>query len=184
MTTQTDSVITTWQIDPAHTQAQFAVRHMMIATVKGRFARLTGEIRLDEADFTRSEVDVTIDAGSIDTRNDQRDQHLRSADFLDAGQHPEIRFRSTRIEPTGGDAFRLIGDLTIRGITHEVVLEVDRLGEGKSPWGQQVAGFEAHGVIDREQFGLRWNQALETGGVLVGNEVKLTLDVEAIRQDD
>jgi polyisoprenoid-binding protein YceI len=184
MTTRTRSHAAVWQIDNAHTQAQFAVRHMMVSSVKGRFAELSGEIHLDEDDPARSSVQVTIDAASIDTRSEQRDAHLRSADFFAVEAYPELTFRSTRVEATGEDAFRVEGDLTIRDVTRPVVLEVERLGRSRTPWGTEVVGFEARTRIERDAFGVRWNQALETGGVLVGNEVRITLDVQAVLKED
>lgn len=171
----------TWQIDPAHTGVEFAVKHMMISTVKGRFADVSGTIVLDEADLSGSSVEVDIDAASIDTRQDQRDEHLRSSDFFDVQNHPKITFRSRRVESEGGGRFRVIGDLTIRGVTREVVLEATDEGRGMDPWGNEKAGFTAHTVIDRQDYGLTWNTALETGGILVGNEVKISLEVQAAK---
>lgn len=170
-----------WQIDPAHTEVEFAVKHMMISTVKGRFGEVSGTITLDEADLSGSSVEVEIDVASIDTRQADRDAHLRSADFFDVENHPKLTFRSRRVEATEGGGFRIVGDLTIRGETREVVLEGAEEGRGKDPWGNEKAGFSARTSIDRRDFGLTWNSALETGGVLVGNEVKITLDVQAAK---
>ena len=171
---------TTWKIDPAHSHVEFAVRHLMISTVKGRFGIVNGTIALDEADLTKSEVDVTIDVNSIDTHEAQRDAHLKSADFFDVEHFPAITFKSTRIV---GDAsaFNLTGDLTIHGVTREVTLEAVSEGRGKDPWGGERAGFSAHTRIKRSDFGLTWNQLLETGGFAVGDEVKIALDVEAVK---
>ena len=169
-----------WKIDPAHTLVEFAVKHMVIATVKGRFGGVSGEIRMDEEEIARSELDVAIEAASIDTRNDQRDAHLRSADFLDAATHPTLTFRSRRVEPGKDRHIRVIGDLTIRGTSIEVALDVELLGRNKSPYGQQVAAFHATTTVNRQDWGLKWNQALETGGFLVGDDVKITVDAEAI----
>lgn len=174
---------TTWRLDPAHTNVEFAARHMMITTVKGRFTDVNGTIEIDEADPSCSTVEVEIDAGSIDTRVEDRDDHLRSADFLDVENHAAITFRSRRIEgdPTAeGDRFRVIGDLTIRGTTREVVLDATYEGQMPDPWGGQRTGFSAETTIDRRDFGLTWNQALETGGVLVGNKVRIHLEVQAV----
>ncbi len=171
----------TWQIDPAHTGVEFAVRHMMISTVKGRFGDVSGTIVLDEDDIAGSSVEVEIGVASIDTRQEQRDDHLRSADFFDVENHPKITFRSRRVEPQGDGKFRVIGDLTIRGVTKEVVLEATDEGRGKDPWGNEKSAFSAQTVIDRRDFGLTWNAALETGGVLVGNEVKISLEVQAAK---
>ena len=177
--------VSTWQIDPAHTHVEFAVRHLMISTVKGRFADVQGIVRMDEASPGAAEVDVTIGVASIDTRQDERDAHLRSADFLHAAGFPAITFRSRRIEgiPLEGD-FRLVGDLTIRGVTREVALDVSQEGRVTDPWGNERAGFNARTKIDRTDFGLTWNQALEAGGVLVGNEVRISAEVELVRQSE
>jgi polyisoprenoid-binding protein YceI len=180
--TQTATATGTWEIDPAHTLAEFSVRHLMIATVRGRFAKVSGTAQLDEADPTKSSVEVEIDAASIDTREDKRDTHLRSADFLEVEKHPKITFRSTRVTPKGDDRYAVEGDLTIRGVTKSVVLDVKQEGRARSPWGQDVMGFTADTKLDRTEYGLKWNQALETGGVLVGNEVKIHLEVELIKQ--
>ena len=163
--------VSTWQLDPAHTHVEFAVRHLMISTVKGRFADVQGVVRMNDASPGAAEVDVTIRVASIDTRQAERDAHLRSADFLDAERFPAITFRSRRLEgnPLEGD-FRLPGDLTIRGVTRPVALDVSQEGRLRAPWGNVRAGFSARTKIDRTDFGLTWNQALEAGGVLVGNE--------------
>lgn len=171
----------TWTIDASHTLVEFAVKHMMIATVKGRFGEVSGTIVLDEASLENSSVEVEIDAASIDTRNADRDAHLRSADFFDVENHPKLTFRSRRIEPQGGGVFRVVGDLTIRGTTREVVLEVEDQGRGKDPWGGERAAFSARTEIDRTDFGLTWNAALETGGVLVSDRVRISIEVEAVR---
>jgi polyisoprenoid-binding protein YceI len=172
---------TTWKIDPAHSHAEFAVRHLMISTVKGRFGVVNGTIALHEGDLMQSEVDVTIDVNSIDTHEAQRDAHLKSADFFDVEHFPAITFKSTRI--TGdASAFKLTGDLTIHGVTREVTLEAVSEGRGKDPWGGERAGFSAHAKIKRSDFGLTWNQLLEAGGFAVGDEVKIALDVEAVKQ--
>ncbi len=170
-----------WTIDASHTLVEFAVKHMMIATVKGRFGEVSGKIVLDEASLENSSVEVEIDAASIDTRNADRDAHLRSADFFDVETHPKLTFRSRRVELEGEGRFRVIGDLTIRGTTREVVLEVEDQGRGKDPWGGERAAFSARTEIDRTDFGLTWNAALETGGVLVSDRVRISLEVEAVR---
>ncbi|HEY0674403.1 MAG TPA: YceI family protein [Longimicrobiales bacterium] len=174
---------TTWQIDAAHTDVGFAVKHMMISTVKGRFADLSGTIALDEADLAGSSVEVTINAASVDTRQEQRDAHLRSADFFDVETYPTLTFRSRRVESIGNGQFRVVGDLTIRGVTREVVLEAADEGRGRDPWGNERAGFSAKTVIDRRDFGLTWNAALETGGILVGNDIRISLEVEALKAE-
>lgn len=168
----------TWQIDPAHSNVEFAVRHLMISTVKGRFGQVTGTLTTDDGDPKKFALDVDIDVTSIDTRQEQRDAHLRSPDFFDVEHHPKMTFHSTRIEGDPRGEFKLYGDLTIRGTTRPVVLDATSEGAGKDPWGNDRMGFSATGKIDRSQFGLQWNQALEAGGVMVGNDVKITLDVE------
>lgn len=173
----------TWSIDPVHSQVDFGVRHMMISTVRGTFGELEGTIHLDEDDLTNSSVEVSIDAASIDTRNEDRDNHLRSGDFLNVEEHPTLRFKSRSVEPAG-DGFVVQGDLTIRGVTREVTLEAEELGRGTDPWGNPRVGFRADTRINRKDFGLTWNQALETGGVLVGDEVKISLEVQAIPAGD
>lgn len=179
--TTKDTGISTWNLDPDHTQVWFSVRHMMFATVKGQFPGVSGELKLNEADPAKTAVQVQIDAATIDTRSEQRDQHLRSADFFDVENHPHLTFVSRRVEPVGGSRYTVTGDLTIRGTTREVVLNVEETGRGKDPWGQEKIGFTAETRIDRKDFGLTWNQALEAGGVLVSDEVKISIDGQAIR---
>ena len=171
---------TAWKLDPTHSLVEFSAKHLMITTVKGRIADVVGTIYTDEKDPKKSSVEATLKAASLDTRTDQRDQHLRSADFLNAEVYPEINFRSTRIE---GDKenFKLTGDLTIRDVTKPVTLDVQLEGKTKDPWGGERVGFSGTGKIDRRDFGLTWNQALEAGGVVVGNEIKITLEVQAVR---
>jgi polyisoprenoid-binding protein YceI len=171
----------TWQLDPAHTQVGFAVRHMMFATVKGQFRAVAGELELNGADLSDSRVRITIDAASIDTGVAGRDEHLRSADFFDAATHPELTFVSKRVHRAADGSLRVIGDLSIRGVTQEVSVTARETGRGTDPWGKERIGFTGEAKIDRREFGLKWNQALETGGVLVSDEVKITLDVQAVR---
>jgi len=176
----------TWQIDPTHSSVEFAVKHMMFTTVRGRFKTLSGEIHIDEEHPDRSSVEVEIDAASLDTGVEDRDTHLRSADFFDVETHPTITFHSRRVEGAHaeqGDRFRVTGDLTIRGKTIETTLDVTFEGRGKGPGGEERAGFSATTEIDRRDFGLMWNQALETGGILVGNTVRIELDIQAVRQE-
>lgn len=173
--------LSTWTLDPAHTQVWFAVRHMMFATVKGQIPGVSGELRLDHDDPTRSSIAVRLDAATVDTNNEQRDAHLRSADFFDVENHPQLTFASRRMESVGGSKYRITGDLTIRGTTREVVLDVEETGRGTDPWGQEKLGFTASTSIDRKDFGLTWNQALEAGGVLVSDDVKITIDGQATR---
>ncbi len=171
---------TTWKLDPAHTTVEFSAKHLMITTVKGRITDVEGTIVIDEKNPQKSSVEATLKATSLDTRTDQRDQHLRSADFLDVEKFPEIKFRSTRIQ---GDKakFKLTGDLTIRDVTKPVTLDVEFEGTTKDPWGGERVGFSANGKIDRREFGLTWNQALETGGVVVGNDIKISLEAQAVK---
>jgi polyisoprenoid-binding protein YceI len=173
---------TTWTIDPAHTGVEFAVRHMMISTVKGRFADVKGHLVSNSPTVADGTLEVEIAVASIDTREPQRDAHLRSADFFDAESHPTITFRSRRVEPRRNGEFTLVGDLTIRGTTHEVALTVTPEGRVKDPWGNERVGFSATTKIRRSDFGLTWNQLLETGGVAVGDEIKISIDVELVRQ--
>ena len=173
----------TWTIDPSHSEVGFAVRHMMISSTKGRFSDVTGTITLDEQDISRSRVEVEIGVASIDTRDEKRDAHLRSADFFDAERWPKMTFRSTQVQPLGGDRLRITGDLTIRDVTERVTFEAEQTGRGKSPWGQEVIGFAADTKIRRQDYGLTWNVALETGGVLVGDEIKVHLDIEAVKSE-
>lgn len=179
--------VTTWSIDPVHSQVEFAVKHMMFTTVRGRFADVEGTVRIDSDDPARSSAEVRIAAASIDTRAEDRDAHLRSPDFLDVEQHPELTFRSTGVSgdvAKAGDHFRVTGDLTIRGTTREVTFEGSIGGTGTDPWGATRMGASAEATIDRRDFGLTWNQALESGGILVGHDVKIELQVQAVQQQE
>ena len=175
---------TTWTIDPAHTTAGFSVKHMMLTTVRGRFKDVKGTIEVDPQNPGRAAVAVEIGVASIDTGVADRDAHLRSADFFDAENYPSLVFRSKRVEGTfanEGDAFTIVGDLTIRGTTREVALDAVYEGTGKDPWGGTRAGVRAATKIDRRDWGLTWNQALETGGILVGNEVRIEIELQAVQ---
>jgi polyisoprenoid-binding protein YceI len=176
-----DEIMTTWKIDGAHSAVQFAVRHMVVAKVRGAFTRWTADLDLDEKDLARSKVAVKIDAASIDTNNAQRDGHLRSPDFLDVENHPALTFTSKRVEQDGED-LKITGDLTIRGVTREVVLAAELGGFGVDPWGARRAAFSGKTTIDRKEFGLTWNQVLEAGGVLVSDKVEISFDVQAVAQ--
>jgi len=172
-----------YDIDPAHTAAHFSVRHMMITNVKGEFSKVSGTVTFSPNNLAASRIEATIDATSIRTREEQRDTHLKSADFLDVANYPEIRFVSKSIESQGEGEYRVKGDLTIRGVTREVTLDVDSVTpEVKDPWGNIKAGASATTKIDREDFGLHWNVALEAGGVLVGKQVSISLEVELMRR--
>ena len=173
---------TTWTVDPSHTLVEFAAKHMVFTTVKGRFTGVQGTLEIDPADLSRSSVQVQIDASSITTGDAQRDGHLRSADFFDVEQFPTITFASRRVEPLGAERARVVGDLTIHGVSREVVLDAELQGEGKNPWGKTVAGFSATTTINRKDFNLNWNVALEAGGFLVGDNVKISLEIEAVKQ--
>jgi polyisoprenoid-binding protein YceI len=172
----------TWQIDSAHSHVQFSVRHMMIATVRGSFEQFSGTVAGDEQDPPGATVDVRIEAASLDTRDAKRDAHLRSPDFLNVEQYPYLYFKSTRIEQVDSRRARLIGDLTIRDVTKEVALDVEYAGQAKSPWGTISAGFSAQAKISRKDWGLNWNVALETGGVLVGDEITINIELELVKQ--
>ncbi|WNG44150.1 YceI family protein [Archangium minus] len=170
-----------WNIDTTHSGIHFSVRHMVIAKVRGSFRSYSGTVALDEQDITASSVSVRIETASIDTGVEQRDTHLRSADFFDVEKFPAITFQSTKVEKSSGNGLRVTGNLTIRDVTREVVLEAEQLGIGKDPWGNVKAAFEAKTSVDRRDFGLQWNQALETGGVLVGEKVEITLELQAVK---
>ena len=170
-----------WQIDTAHTSIDFSARHMMISKVRGRFERFSGTVNLDEQNPQNTRVDVTIDAVSINTREEQRDGHLRGADFLNVEQYPEIRFVSTKVERTGNATAKLYGDLTIRDVTRPVVLDVEYVGQSKSPWGTTNYGFEGRTKLNRKEWGLVWNVALETGGWLVSEEIGVDIQIELVK---
>ena len=177
--------VSSWVLDTAHTLVEFSAKHMMFTTVKGRFGAFQGEIRFDDARPERSQLAVEIEAASLDTRNEQRDAHLRSADFLHAEEYPAVTFRSTRLVVPEGAAlqpgleFQVIGDLTIRGTTRPVTLNAIYHGQSTGPWGNQIRGFSASTRINRRDFDLTWNVALETGGWLVGDEIKIELEAQA-----
>jgi polyisoprenoid-binding protein YceI len=178
--------VTIWHLDPAHSTIEFAVKHMMFTTVRGRFKDFTGTVHVDERNPNGSRVEVTIEAASIDTGVADRDAHLRSADFLDVEHYPQITFRTTRVDGAHkkeGDRFTLAGDLEIRGTRIPITLDATFEGLGRDPWGKQRAGFAARTEIDRREWGLKWNQALETGGVLVGHGVKIEIEAQAVKQE-
>lgn len=179
--TETATATTTWVIDPSHSSASFVVRHMF-TKVRGRFTNMTGTIETSGDSYTNGKVTVEIDADSINTNDQQRDGHLRSQDFLGSGDNPRITFRSTSITPRDGDEFLVHGDLTIRGVTRPITLEVEFDGVGKTPFNTEVASWSAEAEIDRHDFGVSWNAPLEAGGFLVGDDVKIHLDIEAVKQ--
>ena len=168
-----------WSIDPTHTTAEFSVRHMMVTELKGQFGKVTGTLDLDDKDPTRSKVDVTVDAATIDTHEAKRDAHLKSPDFFDVAKHPTLTFKSTKIAKAGKTGFKVTGDLTMRGVTKPVVLDVEGPSAAvKSPMGQMIRGVRVTGKISRKDWGLNWNKALEAGGFLVGDDVKIEVDAE------
>lgn len=172
--------MTTYSIDNTHSDITFSVRHMVFAKVRGHFTKWTSELVFDPTDPSRSSVSVSIDATSIDTREAQRDGHLKSPDFLDTEKFPTITYKSRTVERKGDKKYAVVGDLTIHGVTKPVTLEVDALGGGKDPWGNERLGFAAKTKIDRGDFGLKWNQVLEAGGVLVGEHIEIEADVEVV----
>ena len=180
MTAPTAASTSVWKLDPSHTTVEFSARHLMITTVKGRIADVEGTVTVNGSTPETAVVEATLKAASIDTRTEQRDQHLRSADFLDVENFPAVTFRSTTIGGTK-EQFMMTGDLTIRGTTKPVTLDVTYEGTGKDPWGGERMGFSAAGKIDRRDFGLTYNQALEAGGVLVSNEIKIHIDAQLVR---
>ena len=171
-----------WEIDPAHSEAQFAVKHMMFTTIRGHFNVLSGHLHIDEEHPENSWVDAQVDASSVDTRNDYRDNHLRSADFFDVQNYPTLTFKSNKVEHVKGEEYNVIGDLTMHGVTKPVQFKAEYNGKGKSPFGKVVAGLSAKTKINRKDWGLTYNQALETGGMLVSEDVIIEIDLEAVEQ--
>ena len=174
---------TVWDIDPAHTSVQFSIRHMMISNVRGEFTKVTGTVRGDQADPSRAQVEATIDTSSIDTREAKRDEHLKSPDFFDVAKYPTMTFKSKNIEKAGDHRYKVTGDLTLHGVTREVVLDVDGPSAPMTdPRGNLRAGAEATAKINRQDFGIKWSKALDGGGVMVGDEVAITIDVEGVKE--
>ena len=181
-TAQPTTATTTWNIDPAHSVAEFKVKHMMISNVKGHFPKVTGTLTLDESDLSRSRVEATIDASSLETRDAQRDGHLKSADFFDVEKFPPLTFKSASLRLVKDGELAVEGDLTIRDVTRKVVFSVDGpTPPAKDPWGNTRVGVSATTRISRKDFGLSWNAALESGGFLVGDDVTITLDVQFVK---
>jgi polyisoprenoid-binding protein YceI len=172
----------TWNIDPQHTQIEFSVRHMMISKVRGQFTSFEGALELNADNPAASSATGSVDVASIDTREEQRDAHLRSADFFDVENYPKLTFASTRVEPGGSGKYKVAGNLTIKDVTREVVFDVTDEGRGQDPWGNQRWGLSASTKINRKDFGLTWNVALETGGWLVGDEITITAEVQLVKQ--
>lgn len=182
MSTTPQTTVTTWNLDPVHSVAEFKVKHMMISNVKGQFTSVSGVLTFDESDITRSLIEASIDASSINTRDTDRDAHLKSADFFDVEKFPTLNFRSTSVRRTGDNELAVTGNLTIHGVSREVVFAVEGpTVPGKDPWGNTRVGLSAVTKINRKDFGLTWNSALETGGILVGDEVTITLDVQFVK---
>ncbi len=173
--------MTSWNFDPAHSEIGFRVRHMMFSKVRGSFESWTGEFIFDPEDFSKSKTTVTIDASSITTSNEDRDNHLKSGDFFDTEKFPHLRFESTSFEAVGDGKLKLHGELTIKDVTQPLTLDVEYHGKAVDPWGNDRVGFSATGSIHRKDFGLTWNQALEAGGVLVGDKVEIDLQVQAVK---
>ncbi len=171
-----------WEIDPTHSSVEFAVRHMMVATVKGTFKKLSGHVDLNEANWQDSRIESEIEATSVDTGVVDRDNHLRSPDFFDVAQHPKIAFRSTAVEPAGEDSGRVHGELTIHGVKRPVTLDATYLGEIKDPRGDRRRGYSAETTLNRKDFGMTWNMVLDTGGVLVGDKIKVALNIETVEK--
>ncbi len=177
-----ETAVTTWKIDPAHSAAEFKVRHMMISNVRGQFTAIEGSLTLDESDIAKSRVEAVIDASSISTREAQRDAHLKSADFFDVAKYPTLTFRSSRVTRSADGELAVVGDLTIHGVTREATFAVEGpTPPAKDPWGNTRIGLSATAKINRKDYGLTWNAALEAGGVLVGEEVTIMLDVQFVR---
>lgn len=172
----------TWAIDPSHTTLGFSARHAMVSKVRGQFTEVDGTITLDGANPAGSTVEVSIKTASITTQNDDRDNHLRSGDFLDAQTFPELTFKATTIRDGGNGEFTLSGNLTIKGVSRPVELDVTYVGVSQDPYGNARVGFEGHTEISRKDFGLTWNVALETGGVLVADKIRIDIDVEAVKK--
>ncbi len=180
---QASAATTTWKIDPAHTAAQFAVKHMMISTVRGEFKGVTGTVIWDEQDATKSSVEVTIDTKTVNTGEEKRDQDLRSANFFEVDKFPTMTFKSKKVEPAGAGKLKITGDLTMHGVTKEVVLDVDGpSGAIKDPWGNTRAAASATAKLNRQDFGVKWNANMDGGGVVVGDTVNITIDMEMVKQ--
>jgi polyisoprenoid-binding protein YceI len=171
-----------WEIDASHSQATFSVKHMMVSTVRGHFNVLSGHLHIDEQNPQNSWVEAQVDAASIDTRDERRDGHLRSADFFDVQTYPTITFKSTRVEHISGNEYNVTGDLAMHGVTRPVTFKAEYFGQGKNPWGLTVAGLSAKTKINRKDWGLNWNQTLETGGWLVSEDVTIEIDLETVQK--
>ncbi|WP_433750627.1 YceI family protein [Falsibacillus pallidus] len=172
-----------WAVDAAHSSVDFSIKHMMIANVKGAFLNFEATVDADPTDLTDAEIDFSIDLSSIDTRNEDRDNHLKSADFFDVEQYPKMTFKSTKVVNKGDHEYDVTGELSLHGVSKQETFHVAFEGQGKDPWGNEKVGFSADGSINRSDYGLTWNSALETGGVLVGDKVKINLQIEAAKAE-
>ncbi|MEC0296959.1 YceI family protein [Peribacillus frigoritolerans] len=173
---------TKWIVDPTHSAIEFSVKHMMIAKVKGSFNKFEASILANPSDLTTAKIDFTVDVASIDTRNADRDNHLRSADFFDVEKNPTLTFKSTKIVKTDEDEYDVTGNVTLNGVTQEETFNITFEGQGKDPWGNEKAGFSGKGKVKRSDYGLTYNAALETGGVLIGDQITLTIEIEAAKE--
>ncbi|MGM0886986.1 MAG: YceI family protein [Bacillota bacterium] len=173
---------TKWTVDPTHSAIEFSVKHMMIAKVKGSFNKFEASILANPSDLTTAEIDFTVEVASIDTRNADRDNHLRSADFFDVDKYPTLKFKSTKIVKTDEDEYDVTGNVTLNGVTKEETFSITFEGQGKDPWGNEKAGFSGKGKVKRSDYGLTYNAALETGGVLIGDQITLTIEIEAAKE--
>lgn len=176
-----------WSIDTSHTQVEFVVKHMMVTNVRGRFKAFSGTVNIDETNPQNSVLDITFEVASLETGDEKRDGHLRSADFFDVEKFPKMTFKSKRVEfaaPGKLDSFKVVGDLTIKDVSREIILDVSNEGQNKNPWGMNVWGFSANSAFNRKDFGLAWNVALETGGWLVGEQVKINIEAELVKQPE
>jgi polyisoprenoid-binding protein YceI len=182
--TSTETSLTgRYQIDPAHSRVGFVARHAMVTKVRGQFSDISGQLDLDEEDPTRSSAEVTVQMQSVNTGSDQRDDHLRGPDFFHVEEHPVMTFKSTQAEPAGDDRYRLTGDLTIKGVTRPVTFEIEHTGAAKDPWGNLRVGFEGKATVNRKDWGLAWNVALEAGGILVSDKITIELDIAAVKEE-
>ena len=180
--TTTRTAASTWTVDPTHSGAEFAVKHLMVSTFRGHFRSLEGTVQLDEDNPANSSVTASVDVASVDTQTSDRDVHLRSDDFFNAERYPKMTFRSTRVEQVDETNWKVTGELTIRDVTKEVVLDTEYEGRIVDPWGNERIGFTARTELSRKEFGVRWNSAIESGGVVVGDKVRISLNIEIVRQ--
>lgn len=184
MTTQTQTAVQTYVIDPSHSRLGFSVRHLGFSKVRGSFEQFEGTVRMEEGDLATLEAEAVVQTQTVTTGDAKRDEHLRSGDFFLVEEHPTITFKSTGVKDISGSAFTLVGDFTMRGVTRQIELAAEYLGSGKDPWGNEKAAFEARTKLNRKDYGLNWNAALEAGGFLVSDEVEITIEIQAALQQD